>query len=121
VALGDGEAFEGIVHVIERLGSYLSKERLGDKGSYGNLRKYRVEIGALAADSGMAVKVPDQFRSLVTPFDVLYDLVRIARNDALHQGAFARHLTRHAIELAIILEDALSNHMYPRRYGLHGS
>ena len=38
---------------------------------------------------------------------MLYDLVKDARNDALHQGAFARHLTSHAIELALVLEDAL--------------
>src|ERR1700757_614277 len=35
------------------------------------------------------------------------------RNDALHQGAFARYLTKHAIELAILLEDALSNGLDP--------
>ena len=35
------------------------------------------------------------------------------RNDALHQGAFARHLTKHAIELAIVLEDVLSNDLDP--------
>jgi hypothetical protein len=33
--------------------------------------------------------------------------VRQGRNDALHHGAFARHLTARAIELSIILEDAL--------------
>jgi hypothetical protein len=32
VALADAEAFDGIIHVVERLGSYLTKERLGDKG-----------------------------------------------------------------------------------------
>jgi len=54
---------------------------------------------------------PDKFRELLTPFSTLYDLVRDARNDAVHQGAFARHLARHAIELAIILEDALRNYI----------
>jgi CBS domain-containing protein len=44
---------------------------------------------------------------VLTPFSQLFDLVKDARNDALHQGAFARHLTGHAIELALILEDAL--------------
>jgi hypothetical protein len=55
-----------------------------------------------------ASEVPALYRDLLTPFDQLYDLVRTARNDAMHQGAFARHLTVHAIELAIILEDALT-------------
>jgi len=38
---------------------------------------------------------------------LLYDLVKDARNYALHQGACARYLTGHAIELALVLEDAL--------------
>ena len=33
--------------------------------------------------------------------------MRQARNDAVHQGAYARTLTGHAVELSIILEDAL--------------
>jgi hypothetical protein len=49
-----------------------------------------------------------EHKQLLTPFDRLYELVRIARNDAMHQGAFARHLTAHVTELAIILEDALT-------------
>jgi len=109
--LGDAEAFDGIIHVVERLGSHLSKERLGDKGEHGSLSKYAGELKHLAANSGMAVETPDRFRNLLTPFETLYELVTVARNDALHQGAFARHLTKHAIELAIVLEDALSNHM----------
>jgi CBS domain-containing protein len=110
-ALGDAEAFDGIVHVVERLGSYLSKELLGDKGEYGTLYRYAGKLKDLAANSGMALKTPDQFRNLLTPFETLYKLVTVARNDALHQGAFARHLTKHVIELAIILEDALRTHM----------
>jgi len=43
-------------------------------------------------------------------FSRLYDLVRKARNDALHQGAFARNLTHNAIQLAFILEDALMSY-----------
>jgi hypothetical protein len=40
-------------------------------------------------------------------FEQLFSLVKAARNDAAHQGVYARHLTRHAIQLAIVLEDAL--------------
>ena len=39
---------------------------------------------------------------------------QIRCNDALHQGAFARHLTIHAIDLALILEDALRSFEEPR-------
>ena len=34
-------------------------------------------------------------------------LVKDARNSALHEGAKARHLTEHAIRLALVLEEAL--------------
>jgi hypothetical protein len=37
----------------------------------------------------------------------LYEELRQARSDAMHQGAHARILTDHAVELTIILEDAL--------------
>jgi len=112
-ALGDAEAFDGIIHVVERIGSYLSKERLGDLGKVGSLYNYGKELLDLASNSGVAIETPEQFSVLLTPFGRLYDLVTVARNDALHQGAFARHLTGHVIELAIILEDALSNHLDP--------
>jgi predicted transcriptional regulator len=112
-ALADSESFDQIIHVIERLGSYLSKEELGDKGHHGDLGKYRGRLVELVKSRQLAVESRAQFNHLLTPFETLYDLVREARNDALHQGAFARHLTKHAIELAIILEDVLSNDMDP--------
>jgi hypothetical protein len=109
-ALADAEAFDEIIHVVERLGYYLTKEDLGDKGEFGNLgnSKYKDVITNIADKSGLS-EPPGEHRSYLTPFAELYELVRQARNDALHQGAFARHLTTHAIELAIILEDALSS------------
>jgi hypothetical protein len=109
-ALGDAEAFDGIIHALERIGSYLSEERLGDQGKPGNLGQYS-DLKQLASSSAIATETPNQFRNILTPFAELYDLVSVARNDALHQGAFARHLTKHAIELAIILEDALGGYM----------
>jgi len=82
-ALRDSEAFDGIVHVVERLGSFL-------RGKITHLEE-----------------IPGQRPDLHVPFSLLYKLVREARNDALHQGAFARRLTGHAIELSLVLEDAL--------------
>jgi hypothetical protein len=99
-ALRDSEAFDGIIHVLERLGSFLD-QKIGDLG------KYKRQINEKARDSALAKDVPDQWRSIHVPFDLLYDLVRNARNDAVHQGAFARRLTGHAIELSLVLEDAL--------------
>lgn len=110
-ALADSESFDQVIHVVERLGSYLSKEELGDLGKYGSLEKYRPGFIAYVKSRGVAVDDGSQFDRLLTPFETLYDLVKDARNDALHQGAFARHLTKHAIELAIILEEVLSAEM----------
>jgi hypothetical protein len=100
-ALNDAEAFDGILHTVERLGRFLTHNAIGDLGKYkGNLQK-------IASISAMAEEVPPCFPGVLTPFPRLFDLVKDARYDALHQGAFARHLTGHAVELALILEDAL--------------
>jgi hypothetical protein len=99
-ALRDSEAFDGIVHVVERLGSFLNRKIL-------DLGKYKAKIGIRASQSALAEAIPDQWPDVHIPFSLLYDLVRNARNDALHQGAFARRLTGHAIELSLVLEDAL--------------
>lgn len=107
-ALGDAEAFVGIIHVVERIGSYL-------RGRQGSLGAYRSVLSTLAAKSAFSSEKFRIFRDVLTPFGELYDLVRAARNDALHQGAFARHLTNHAVELAILLEDALGSYMTPTR------
>lgn len=101
-ALADAQAFDKIVHAVERLGSYI-------EGKQGTLNKYREALVCLSEKSSLAEDIPKEFRGLMAPFGELYEHVRIARNDALHQGAFARHLTSHAINLAIVLEDALSH------------
>ena len=101
-AQADAEAFEDIVFVLERLGCYLRKEQ-------GDLGKYEKYIVGLASQSPLFHAVPDAFRELHIPFPILYDRVRQARNDAMHGGAAARYATAHAVELAVILEDALMN------------
>src|SRR5450759_829646 len=99
-ALKDAEAFDGIIHVVERLGSFLLERMDG-------LGKYKPEVAKIAKFSTLATEVPTEWRSVHTPFSQLYDMIKDARNDAMHTGASARHLTTHAIELALILEDAL--------------
>jgi CBS domain containing-hemolysin-like protein len=97
-AVKDAEAFEGIIHVVERLGSFcLGRVECLDK-YYEPLWEQVARLSWLA-DHG--------WRNVHTPFRVLYTLVKDARNDAMHQGASARHLTTHAIELALVFEDAL--------------
>jgi hypothetical protein len=92
-ALADAESFDQIIHAVERLGSYLTKEEIGDKGESGSLWRYRCKLNELVKSYGLPIDVRAQFKNQLTPFDTLYDLVKDARNDALHQGAFARHLT----------------------------
>lgn len=102
VALRDAEAFHEILYTLERLGYLL-------KGEEGNLRRYQKPIEAVAEASVLSVEVPTLHRDWHTPFSKIYDLVEISRNDALHQGAFARNLTVHATQLTLVLEDALTN------------
>ena len=102
IALKDAEAFDAIIHAIEGLGSFLTGKIL-------DLGKYKKELEKLSSNSALAEDLPKEYRVFLT-FSQLYELVRVARNDALHQGAFARHLTNHAIQLALILEDALRNY-----------
>ena len=102
-ALRDAEAFEGIVHVIERLGSFLR----GETEVPGSLEKYKTFILAEAKESPLARKIPSRWPGLHVKVSRLYELVQNGRNKAIHEGAFARHLTSHAIELSIVLEHAL--------------
>jgi hypothetical protein len=107
VALKDAEAFHEILFTLERLGYVLAGEER-------NLSKYKAKIEVEANDSTLAVEVPTDHREWHTPFSELYELVRIGRNDALHQGAFARNLTMHATQLALILEDAFTDKAIPK-------
>ena len=104
VAVKDAEGFSEILFTVERLGSFLSKE-------IGTLKSYLPVLQDLACDSPLARELPKVYPGLHLPFDRLYQLVMQARNDALHQGAYARHLTSHAIELSMVLEDALMNNL----------
>lgn len=99
-ALKDSEAFEGILYAVERLGQFLL-------GKIENLGVYEATLKDLAKKSPLATEIPREWRNLHIPFPDLYTLVRNARNDALHSGARARAVTDHAIQLSLILEDAL--------------
>jgi hypothetical protein len=99
-ALQDAEGFQEILFALERLGSYLSGKTM-------TLDPYQKFIEALAKNSPLAEDISQEHPAYHSKFSTVYELARDARNDALHQGAFARHLTDHAIELALVLEDAL--------------
>lgn len=99
--LKDAEAFNGIIHVIESLGSFLL-------GRVAALGQYHDPLKKLANHSALSEQVPSLWRNFHTPFSPLFWMLARARNDAMHMGACARHLTTHAIELALVLEDALN-------------
>jgi predicted transcriptional regulator len=98
----DAEDFHELLFAVERLGGYLLAESSSVRGKsppdVRGMRDYRHVLKILAAKSGIPTGMS---------FDLLFDLVCDARNDALHVGAFARHLTEHALLLAHVLGDAL--------------
>ena len=100
IALQDAEGFQEIIFVLERLGAYLSG-RIKDMG------QYRDAIVGVALNSPLADDIPTRHNTWHSKVSAIYELVRDARNDALHQGAFARHLTSNVINLALVVEDAL--------------
>ena len=100
MALEDAEGFPEILYALERIGTALS-------GVIEGLDYYKPYIRKMADASPLASDLSLQQRYGQTEFDRLYEVVRRARNEALHHGVFARHLTRHAVELCLLLEDGL--------------
>lgn len=102
-ALRDAEQFDKLLFAFERLGAYLF-------GRQASLAKYAACIALLASRAPGYTVYADR-REFHTPFPALYEIVRTGRNGAMHEGAYARHLVSHAIQLAIVLEDALKSKM----------
>lgn len=98
--LKDAEAFLDIIHVVERLGSVLPTAT-GERGT--GLGKFAGRIRSLVGVTPLS----GLGRPWHSEFDGLYNSIRVARNDAVHQGAFARHLASNSVRLSIIVEDAL--------------
>ena len=99
-ALADAEGFANICFALEDIGLRL----LGKKRDLGS---YEESLGQLASDSVVLSQLSLQFPKHFTNFQVLYSAVRRARNDAMHTGVYARHVTSAAIELCIGLEEAI--------------
>jgi hypothetical protein len=99
LALQDSERFHDLLFVLERFGSFLT-------GKIQDLGKYQQRIVDFAKNSPLCHGFGDS-SSWHTPFAALVEYVRASRNDARHQGAFARQLTNHVVKLALVLEDAL--------------
>ena len=99
-ALADAEGFGEICFALEALGLRL----LGRKRDLG---RYEEKLAELARDSVVLKELSVQFPHYFTKFSALYESVRLARNDIMHTGVYARHITSAAIELCIGLEEAL--------------
>jgi hypothetical protein len=99
-AFRDAEAFQDVILCLERLGLVLTGKPLG-------LSKYKTRIEGLASRSPLAKFILEKHQNWHIPFTELYEHVRKARNDAVHEGAVARHLTEHALKLVLVLEDAI--------------
>jgi CBS domain-containing protein len=100
-AFEDAENFHGIVVALEGLGAFCLG---GRKNGFGN---YEVPLGQLAANS-VLFEDASTASDLHLSFADLFRIVREGRNDAVHEGVYARNLADHAVQLALIIEDALS-------------
>ncbi len=119
IAQKDSESCNEILFSLEKLGSFLvnksvqldlrNKKDLNNSGKLNLGGYYKEEIEKIAIESPLAESIPNhnQAQSYHIIFSVLYDSVKDGRNDAMHQGAYARHLTDHAVQVALIIEDAL--------------
>ena len=117
-ALKDAEGYQQILFVLERLGSYLFERGCCEKHEHSEESKgldaYKECLIALVKKyhplekhRKNKPKWTSLYRDSHTAFGSLYEMVMHGRNDALHQGAFARTLTLHLVEVALFLEDTL--------------
>lgn len=98
-AMADAEGFAQILFAIEELGALMT-------GRVFALGSYRDSLRKLAARSALS------WDESTTPntkrFEWLFSIVKDVRNEAMHQGASARHATDRCVDLCLILEDALA-------------
>lgn len=99
-ALADAEGFEQICFAVEALGMRLAEKQ-------GALSEYQEVISGLIATVDWRNDLAKEFPWAFTQFPALYEKLRTARNDAMHTGAYARHATSAAVELCILLEEAV--------------
>lgn len=99
-ALADSEGFAQICFVVEALGHRL----LGEQKPLGCLKNDLIELARSSTSlAGLSSKFPEFFGD----FPALLETLHKARNDAMHTGSYARHATAKAIELCLVLEDAM--------------
>ena len=90
--LRNAESFHEAATALEQVGQVLS-------GKIRNsLSKYEPELLELTTVTG---------RHEITETARLFNVIREARNDAVHEGAWARHLNSRLIDLFLILEESI--------------
>jgi hypothetical protein len=99
-ALADAEGFHAVCFALEALGLRL----FGKKAELG---RYEPKLCELSRESIVLTEMSQRNAGIFSKFSSLFDMVRSARNDAMHTGVYARHATVAAIELCIGLEEAL--------------
>ena len=99
--LADAEDFQSMIRLIERLANHLC----GKDVSLGS-KKARMSVLKLFGENAKEAGASAYGTSLLSASE-LYELSRHARNDAVHEGVFARNLSQHLVQLSILLEDAL--------------
>lgn len=96
LVLRDAESFHEAAMTLERVGQVLCGQVRNGLGAYGG---ELIEL-AKAAEGIEASEVTR-----------LFDTVRDARNLAVHEGAWARHLSSRLVDLFLILEQAIMDKM----------
>lgn len=96
----DAEGCIAICQCIERFAYFLTRRNDGLAGAWGAIRE-------AVSQSPLVNEIPSRWRDLHPDLRQLYESDREGRNQAVHEGAYARTFTRHAIELSLIIEDAL--------------
>ncbi len=96
LVLRDAESFHGAAMALERVGQLLCGQVRNGLGAYGG------ELLELAR-TAEGIEPPEVAR--------LFDIVRDARNMAVHEGAWARHLNSRLVDLFLILEQAIMDKM----------
>ncbi len=96
LVLRDGESFREASTVLEHIGQVIG-------GRIGNgLKDHELAIVSLAKQAGQGDE------ESVTR---LFNVVREARNKAVHDGAYARHLNGRLVDLLLLLEEAIMTNM----------
>src|SRR5438093_1505879 len=94
--LRDSESFHEASMLLEYIGQILAGEIRG------GLSQYQREIVDLACRNE---------RVVAEEVERLFNVVRNARNMAVHQGAWARHLNTRLVDLFLVLEEAIVSDM----------